>query len=784
MMNELLGRKTTMKIKHIDDGTQIEPNTVFLNRPNSSAVLEDGVFRTREYQSNDNLPHLPIDTFFASLPPRNMAHTAAVILSGSGSDGTRGTQAVHNSGGAVIAQSPSEADFPSMPKALITAGNADHILKAADMPSAIAQIFEQGRRVQLNLGGERQDTAKEILRLLEEQHNIDFTPYKADNVVRRIERRQHLRGLKSMDAYLQQMHENTSVIDELYQDLLIGVTHFFRDPQAMILLRKMVIEPLVANATPDKPLRIWVPGCASGQEAYTIAMLVAETIRESQATCQFRIIATDVHKRSLDIASAGVYTTDSIQNIPEELRHRYFQNSGDNWTVSHDLRQRIIFSIHNALTDPPFLDLDLVSFRNVLIYFKDEAQIRVLAMFLFGLKSEGYLFLGPSESLGQHSDDFTVIESRWRLFQKKSTRSRHLNPALLSSTVGRRVNRPYQDLIEPVPARKRNSMLQDVSETRSRETLMRSYDLLLKQYAPSSILITSDGSVLSWFGTASAFIDTMNNMAEWTVEGVIHPDLQFVINVGIQKLRSGELESLSRKVSVDMGTNHRQTCVLTLEALEMSLTPQLMLVRIQLEEDPDEQPRAAESLEVSTTTSEDTALLARRIRELERDLKLTEETLQHVTERLEASGEELQASNEELHAVNEELVSLSTEHERKIELYTALNSETDYLLKALGIGVIVVDADLRILRFSTLVASAFEMEAHDVRRNLRIIGPRLDFVDLPALTAQVIENNEIALVSGAQDGTNYAIEVHPMQTDMVGGEMPSAVLIFKSLPAA
>ena len=803
MMDKLLARKTSLTIRHIDDGVKIEPDTIFLCKPNIEAILENGVFRTRSYEKADDLPHLPIDSFFQSLIDHDVRRAVAVVLSGSGSDGTRGAQVLFNSGGHVIAQSPYEAEFPSMPRSVIQTGSVDQILKAADMPEVIHEILEMAKIGATSAQRLPPDTKAAILGLLENQYGIDFAPYKQENVARRIARRQHLRGCSTIEEYFDELRSDGDYAEELFSDLLIGVTSFYRDPQAIALLRTLIIAPLVQDSKPGVPLRIWVPGCATGEEAYTIAIEVAEAIRVAKLDRTFRIIATDVHRTSLETASAGTYSENSVRLIPRDLRERYFTQSGDRFLVSSDLRKRIIFSNHNVMSDPPFLDIDLVSCRNLLIYLRDEAQSRVISMFLFGLRLGGYLFLGPSESLGTMVERFSVVDGRWRLFQKVTSDRQPVRSFPSVGTVRKRIHRPFTDVIEREKGQINKALLQDVAEVRNRETLIRSYDMLLKQFAPSSILITSDGDVLSWFGAAAVFIDTMNNLADWTVEGVVHHDLHFVINVGLEKLRDDGFRTMSRKVEVDLGRDRLTPVTVTFDAIDMSRNPRLMLVKIRLDDhdhDQDDDEGVVEE-QALLPGREDAALLGRRVRELERDLKLTEETLQHVTERLEASGEELQASNEELqasneelqasneelqasneelHAVNEELVTLGADHERKLSLFTELQRDMEFLFDTLGIGIIVVAADLRILRFSDLIARDFELESHDLGRGLRVIGPRLDVVDLAAVTEEVISSGESQRLQASFNAKTYDITISLVPKSDQLPQEPRALLVFEN----
>ncbi|MBT9383013.1 PAS domain-containing protein [Pseudooceanicola sp. CBS1P-1] len=805
MMDELLGRKSRLKIRHIQDGLALEADTIFLNRPNTMVELEGNRFRTRPYQDGDSLPRLSIDTFLTSLAARAPAHTAAVILSGSGNDGTRGAHMMRDKGSAVIVQSPTEAAFSSMPLAAISSGAVDRVLSAAEIPSALQEIFTGNRRQALS----RQATEtfdSGIFRLLEDRYRVDFSSYKPTNVMRRIERRQHLRGIGSQKEYIEILANDPGALDELYQDLLIGVTEFYRDPDGIATLRRKVLDLLAQDGEDDKPLRIWVPACASGEEAYTIAIELSEALIAAGSQRRFRVIATDVHRGSLERASTGVYPESALTKIPEELRLRYFEKRRNGYAIAQTLRQKIIFSVHDVLSDPPFMNLDLVSCRNLFIYLNDEPQSRVISMFLFGLRKEGYLFLGPSESLGKYASEFKVLDSRWRLFQKQSQK-RTLDRTMLSSRfrAGAAVP-PEHPGVEPRPVRRDLSIANDIAELRNRDLLMRAYDAMLKRYAPSSILITGDGIVLAWFGAASIFVDTMNNLADWTVEDIVHPDLHFALNVAMERLRQGQLDSYERQVHVDLGRGYSQSCVVHVEALDQRSRNKLMLVRLVLEDSaptPDRNVIPLRNFDEGADQQEDMTLVTRRIQELERDLRLTEETLQHVTERLEASGEELQASNEELqasneelqasneelqssneelHAVNEELVSVSSEHERKIELLSELNANTELVLQILQVGVIFLDAQTRIRRFSQLVAEWFRLESHDVARSLTVVGPRLDFADLAKLAEDVARTGRTITASGTYEGRPLTVEVHPITAIPEEGVGAGVVVILGARP--
>ena len=483
------------------------------------------------------------------------------------------------------------------------------------------------------------------------------------------------------------------------------------------------------NSRPEEELRLWVAACASGEEAYTLAIELSEVIREQDRDCRFRIIATDVHKRSIQRAAAGIYREELVAKLTPDLRERYFVEHREGVMVDPAIRQRVIFSVHDALRDPPFMRLDLISCRNLLIYLDEGAQQRILSMFLFGLRKNGFLYLGTSESLGHRTDDFAVVDSKSRIFRKTSDR-RTLDDSMLSGSV------PARTPLQPrAPAQQSRPPLTSVdgdqSARRDRDGLLRGYDALLKRYAPSSILVSSNGTVLTWFGAASAYIDTMSNLAEWTVEEIVHPSLRYTINIAAERFRRKDQAAFVREVVVDEGTPQQHRLKVEVEAIgKHGDGGRFLLVTLhRLGEDSNEAAGQSDAIR-NDAQLDDNAVLADRVRELERDLRLTEESLQYVTERLEASGEELQASNEELQAsneelqasneemqsaneelqaVNEEMLSVSTEHERKIELLSELNHDTELIFEMLNVGVMVLDADLKVIRFTGLCARMFEL---------------------------------------------------------------------------
>lgn len=780
MMDELLARKSNLAIERIENGALLKPNTIFLN-PAGAWVTTDGTsFTLTHYPETDPSPHLPINRFFESLASCERGPAFGVILSGSGTDGTRGAIAIRASGGKVIVEDPNEADFESMPRSAIAANATDAIAKAENIPTVIAGFINAPDEQGIEVITTPTDPHDAIMRLLEIQYRLDFSSYKQNTVMRRIARRQVLRGYRTIEDYRNALAEDVAMLDELYQDLLIGVTEFYRDPDAYESLRQLVLPDLFAAAPDGAELRVWIPACATGEEAYSIAIELFEFARVTGMRREFRIIATDVHQKSIDTASQGIYPEAALEKLPTNFRDRYFVKHGGMFQINQNIRQRIIFSAHNALVDPPFMNLDLISCRNMMIYINDRAQNQLLTRFIFALRKGRFLFLGPSESLGSLASEFSDVDSKWRIFRKTSDK-RVVGGELFANAANAFVyNMPRDKVLEPIRARRPLNLVQGAPEAESaspRRKLLAGYDALLKRYAPSSILINSEGEVLTWFGLASNFIDTRSNLADWKVEEIVHPDLQYAINVGIDRIVNTQSDKFQRRVQVNSDGEKPDDIVVSVEHLQSWKDERdLMLVVLSPYEsnDPEEEHLPKDSVSVAA----ENAYLRKRVHELERDLRLTEESLQYVTESLEASGEELQASNEELqasneelqasneelqssneelHAVNEELVSITAEHERKYEILADLNADTEIIFEHLGVGFIVLDHDLRLRRANTLASRLMGYERFDTGRLLRNVGTKLDFVDLTTLAASTQSTGKAQTADGVIDGKPLSI---------------------------
>ncbi len=732
LMDQLLARHSTMPIHRIIDGMKPEPNCIYLNGPREAITLQNGIFSVVRETQTDAV-YLPINTFFKSLAD-DLGHQAvAVILSGTGSDGTVGCRSIKAKGGTVLVQEPGSAKFDGMPSSVIQEDLADGVATARHLPILVQRALN-GEEIENPLPPmERPDPLTAIFSIMRERFSTDFSYYKSETIERRIRRRCDLKHHANLEAYVTELTVDRDEVEALYSDLLIEVTAFFRDQDAFDALERSAIYDIAEKMSPERQIRIWVPGCASGEEAYSLAILVNEFARENRVPLNLKIIATDIHHRSLDAASAGIYSPEAVSGMSEALIDRYFEKSGPYYQVRPLIRRAVVFSPQNLLRDPPFTRMDLITCRNVLIYLNDVAQSKCLSLFHFALRKDGYLFLGPSETIGHLSSEFRTIDRRWRIFQKRR------DVKLLEST---------SLLPRPTPRFSSGSIMAQPNQSFShtdvpltRQAMNSALHSLLEKHAPPGFLVNSNGELVQVFGKASRFIQINEGLFSRRMVDLVHPDLRLVVATGMDRLRSGAALPFERRVRVQHQDEDVPTEILvsvdTLgevrDVVEFGLLSMKEIKKIS-----DDEPNPDRVF--LNTDSDDHAYLQDRISELERSLKATEESLQTTIEELEtsneelqatneelmASNEELQSTNEELHSVNEELYTVSAEHQRKIEELTEMTSDMDHLLKATAIGTIFLDDDLHVRRFTPAAGRAFNLIAQDVGRPMAHVTHRFE----------------------------------------------------------
>ena len=726
VLDELLARHTKMPVRPVADGLEMEPDTVYVIQPGTEIEVAGAHLRVNPRPAGALNGRLAsIDALLRSIASTWGERGVGVILSGSGTDGAQGVVALHSAGGATLVQSPESAKFDSMPVAAIST-NCVH---AVDTPETLAVLAAESAsrpRAPKAAGGAAGDAAalQAILGFVVGANHLDAAQYTQSTFERRVFRRMRERQIGSLEAYAELVRTDRIEARALSEALLIGVTDFFRDETAFAALARLVVPELVRRAEQDKrPIRVWTPGCASGEEAYSIAMLLAEATAERPGGLEFQIFATDIHKGLLAEAARGEYSAERILNVPEARRREFFVRTATGaWQVAPRLRRCVVFAPHDVLMDPPFTRLDFISCRNLLIYFSVEAQQRVLSSFAFGLSENGYLFLGGSETVGAQREAFEFVDVRRRIFRRTRARTRG---ALAIRTVDAIERQPA---LAPISGPRRSMRL--------RETFLQPvYAAILKEFAPASLLVSGERELLHTFGAAREFLRAPEGVVRLDVSEMCDPALRTPLAAGINRaLRDGAELTFSR-VELQSFPEPGMVVEVTIRPMPVDDGAQFALVLIaEQKQTAPSRKRPIPVIEADSRAAE-LELEVLRTREA---LQATIEEIETTNEQLKASNEELLSSNEELQSTNEELHSVNAEHFRQNTELMRLTRDFDALLRVSAIGVLFLDEGLCIRRFTRLIGELFHFTEADVGRGLRTFrNPFPDF-DLESLVSRVM----------------------------------------------
>ncbi|WP_051556542.1 chemotaxis protein CheB [Alkalihalobacterium bogoriense] len=759
-MAELLTRHTTMKIMEIEHNMIIQPNHVYLLPPKQTVTLENGKLILTE--KIDTKLHLPIDLFFHSLARDQNSNAIGVILSGTGSDGSKGIQAIKAHGGITIVQEETDAKFDGMPKSAILTGMVDYILKADEIGREIQSIVQGNYSIsslplaitenQLN---ENSDFA-DILLLIKKMFHIDFSYYKLKSVMRRIEKRMGINRFSNLHDYLQFLINHPDEITNLKKDLLIGVTSFFRDPEAFNELQKEVIPQIFENNKESKEIRIWVAACSTGEEAYTLAILCKMYMDEIKERYQIKIFATDIDEVAIEFASQGLYSESAAHSIPEKIRNQFFTKTSEGYQVSEKIRKMIVFAQHNLLRNPPFINLDLISCRNFLIYLQAESQQKLMSLFHFALHSKGYLFLGSSETVGK-STLFNPYIRKWSIYQYRHSKSPY-TPNTIS----------YDDhIINRVRVSRKKTGFSSFEPTTY--SFSDAIDkAILKEYVSPTVIIDEDNKMIHSTGPVHQILRFPQGELTTHILKLVHEDLDLTVRAAIRKVRQDQVEVFYHDVKVKIEGEEK---IINVKAKPFRLHDHDNLVILFFEEGGQKVShiRIQEQFDSSNE-------FVRRIDELELELQHTKEYLQITKEELEtsneelqstneeliAANEELQSSNEELQSLNEELMTVNTEYQEKIMLLTELTDDMDNLLVSTKIGTIFLDDNLCIRRFTPAIEKEINVIEVDIGRPLSHISHNFTYYSFVEDARQVLESSQaIEKEISTKDGKWYFLRVLP-----------------------
>ena len=742
MMASLLARHTRMPVVVVEENLPIAPNQVFLIPPGSIMHMDGRLLRLTP--KNPRTLTLPIDVFFQSLATHHGDHAVGVVLSGTGSDGTRGAGAINEAGGFLLAQDPENAKFDGMPRSVIATGLVDAILPVEAMAQRIvAHITNQPPPLSdttyhplgqaLAVGPEA--ALSGILHLLLQLGGINFEEYKLGTVMRRIERRMAVRQVSSLEAYLALLNQDRAEVLTLRRELLIPVTRFFRDTESFDALMRQVVDPIVAGKEAGQTIRVWCAAVSTGEEAYSIAMLFLEAFDQVKRWPALKIFATDVEQLNIETAGAGVYPESIVAEVPPQQLERFFVKKGNSFVVKNELRQCIVFARHNLLSDPPFTKMDLVVCRNALIYFKNTAQDRALRRMQYALSPKGYLFLGSSESLGDLQMDFQTLSMRHKIWQV-------LRPSSLPMDLSRGTASNVSAL-----ALARRPAVSNSPARLGGGAVDRGYATLLKAFAPPvAILVNSSHQLVHSYGEVHAFLRIREGQPSLDINRIL-PDALIPVAAALLFKSARENTSVTSDVvrlTLPQGPTHTDQEPVKMP-LRLSAWPvgevdgeRLTVLTFEPVNSLERTDRPT-PVDIGSETSE-------RLEVLEHELAATRESLQATIEELEtsneelqatneemmASNEELQSSNEELQSVNEELNTVNAEYQEKIDILNRVNADLDNLARVVSSGTVFVDEHLQLTRFSPDAAQIFRLRITDIGRPLEDLTHSLDYPDFMA----------------------------------------------------
>lgn len=762
MMSDLLARYTKMPIKVVEHGMLLQADSVYLIPAGNLMRIEGNKFLLTKKS-----PHvftLPIDIFFNSLAQHYQSHSIGVILSGTGSDGTRGAYAINEAGGLLLAQAPHTAKFDGMPNSIIATGLVDEILAPEAIAERIVYHTQNPQTKPANLANviydrpiDEESSLDLIFQLLIQLSGIDFREYKPATVGRRIERRMQLKHIATLQDYALCLEQDKTELMNLRRELLIPVTSFFRDAAAFENLTQLAINDIVSNTNSNESIRVWVAGTSTGEEAYSIAMLFMEAFDKHKKWPNLKIFATDVNPLIIEYAAAGQYPESIAAELTEARLNRFFNLAGNMYTVKPELRQSIIFARHNLLTDPPFTRMDLVSCRNTLIYFKSEAQLGAMQRLQYALKTDGILFLGSSESISAVANNFSVLSAKHKVFKRNNNKLPIVlelsNHATNAYSINKRhksrtgiVNRALSDV----------SLIDDATAT------------LLNAYAPPSILVNDRYEAVHLYGNLQPFFQLRQGSVTMQLNRILPDKLIPVVSALVFKCLKDKNTISSDVFEMTLLDQSVQLLRVCIRFMNSEGDEKFVLLSFEVQNGQSTNDHY-QTVDVSTEN-------AARIEVLQQELNATRESLQATIEELEtsneelqatneelmASNEELQSSNEELQSVNEEINTVNAEYQEKVMNLNQVNADLDTMAKAVGVATIFVDQQLQITRFTTEAQSLFRLRDYDIGRPLSDISHLLtDNHHIELIEKTIASATEFEQEVNTTSGKTYLLKILP-----------------------
>lgn len=784
IMPELLQRATGMKVFQVRDRTRVRSDCVYVIPPNKDMSILHGVLFLLDPTAPRGL-RLPIDFFLRSLAQDRQERSIGVILSGMGSDGTLGLRAIKEKAGVVLVQEPATAKFDGMPRSAVEAGLADIVAPVEALPGKILAYLRRTpliTRSELALEDKTQSALEKTILLLRAHTGHDFSLYKRNTLYRRIERRMGIHQFHKLAGYVRYLQENSQEVDLLFKELLIGVTSFFRDPAAWEILGSQAIPALLAHRSPGQALRAWVPGCSTGEEAYSLAMVFKEAIEATPAAARFalQIFATDLDRDAIDKARLGVFPENIAADVSPPRLRRFFAREEHGYRVRQEIREMVIFAPQNLIRDPPFTKLDLLSCRNLLIYLAPEVQKKLMPLFHYSLCPGGLLFLGSAETIGADSNLFVSLEGKSRIFRRAETGVRpapvELPSAFASGASALPEVRRLPDL---------GVSLQSLAD-----------QLILQRYAPPAVLVNDQGDILYVSGRTGKYLEPAAGKANWNLFAMAREGLRYELAGAFQRaLRQSAGVTLH---NLQLATNGGQQSVeVTVQRLD-DAGPLHGLVMITFNDVAATLPatpagrlasahahhaRRAELEQALLRVRAEARATHEEMQTAQEELRSANEELQSTNEELQSTNEELTTSKEEMQSLNEELQTVNAELQAKVDELSRASNDMKNLLDSTDIATLFLDRDLQVRRFTNQATRIVKLIPGDVGRPITDLVSDLNYPTLAEDAREVLRT--LAATEkpvSASDGRSFNVRIMPYRTtdDWIDG----VVITFADITAA
>jgi two-component system CheB/CheR fusion protein len=786
IMVSLLQKHTKMNVVEVEDGMRVEANCVYLNPPNKDVTIEKRILRLEEPILPTRGIRLPIDHFLRSLAADLKEKAVCIILSGTGSDGSLGLKAVKGEGGITLAQATEQAKYAGMPQSAIDTGFVDLILPVEKI---LRELLKYARHPYLKKLGKKPsetqrfaEAADRIFAVIRESTGVDFARYKQNTVRRRIERRMAIHHIDKPEDYVRYVRENTSEVDLLYKDLLIKVTSFFRDSEAFKVLEEEVVPQILKHKMPGSSIRIWVPACATGEEAYSIAMLFVEAMDSIRKHFDVHIFATDIDLEAINTARQAGYADNIAADVSAERLDRFFTRTEGGYRVKKSLREIVVFAAQNIIKDPPFSKIDLVSCRNMLIYMDASLQNKLLPLFHYVLNPEGYLLLGSSETVGRFADLFSPVNLKWKIFRRKSGAAGHRFD--LGKSAAAAVIEPVKAGPEPAVA---EQAVRKLAET-----------IILENYAPTCVLVNKKYDILYVNGRTDQFLALPAGEPTYNVLKMARDEVRFKLSTVLHKAFKEKKEARAQGLPVKIDGSISTFNLIVRPVAVAGSEGELAMVIFEIKK-PSARPAAepkkkagrmpaatnARVQELEGELASTREYLQTTVEELEtanEELKSTNEELQSTNEELQSSNEELETSREELQSTNEELETVNTELQNKIAEMSEASGDFSNLLNSLDIAALFLDSRLRTRRFSAAAGQLFNLISTDVGRPVEDISHKLKrpslFEDIRGVLESLVPVEE---ETETLDGRWFFMRIRPYRT--LENVVDGAVLTFVDITA-